>query len=99
MKKKRPSSSKCKNLLPELDSKEDRGMESSRTVVSKQVITPVSNVKPQKKKHTSRAAPKPKKTKKDKQIKVKIPGVEQAISNSKSTGKKWKLHPHQVKVI
>ena len=68
-------------------------MESSRTVVSKQVITPVSDAKPQKKKRTSRAAPKPKKTKKDKQIKVKIPGVEKAISNSKSTEKQTDSMP------
>ena len=88
-----PSSSKCKNLLPEFDSKEDGGTESSRTVVSKQVITPVLDVKPPKKKHTSRTAPKPKKTKKDKQIKIKIPDVEKAISNSKSTEKEKESLP------
>ena len=64
--KEKASSSKCKNLLPEFDSKEDGGMESRRTVVSKQVITPVLDVKPGNKKCTSREPPKPKKTKNDK---------------------------------
>ena len=97
MKKKKPSSSKCKNLLPELDSKEDGSMESRRTVVSKQVITPVFDVKPGNKKRTSRAPPKPKKTKKDKNIKVKIPGVENEISNSKSTEKEKESLPPPAK--
>ena len=65
--------------------------------VSKQVITPVLDVKPGNKKCTSRAPPKPKKTKKDKKIKVKIPGVEKVISNSKSTEKEKESLPPPAK--
>ena len=49
------------------------------------------------KKCTSRAPPKPKKTKKDKKIKVKIPGVEKVISNSKSTEKEKESLPPPAK--